>query len=145
MPVESHAALRRALNCGLRWMTPSFALWLLSTPFIAHLSDAIMLLIPVAATCVLGMLFSWSFSAFPGVASARLVQRAWVGALWGGMLALATGWVIHHFITGWGGPGGGAFQRPEVLATAVYFSWLIPLVAMAGALTPRRLLVPTSC
>jgi hypothetical protein len=117
--------------------------WAASLPAVGDLSDAAGLW-PVPMACaVLGLAFGACFWLLGRRASitARWPQRAIVGAVLGLVLMLIAGTLVHVFLTGWGGPGGGGFRRPSIAAASVLFAWLIPALAVAGVATPRAALI----
>lgn len=125
------------------WLVPCALLWMARLPWFHNARDArdLGLIVPVAF--VLGGLFGLCFMLRSrwGKASAGWAQRTWVGAAFGLVLALLIGVLVHNVLTGWGGPGGGGFQRPGVFEVTFFLSWLSPAFAVAGLLTPEPALV----
>lgn len=134
----------RPALCAVLWSLPpifiGFAVLLAANNF----SNALdfLLFIPIAA--LLGVLFGSCFVLLTrfGIGTGSWQQRLVVGAIIGLALAFVIGFGMHQIFTGWGGPGGGNFRRPEVLEVSLFFSWLIPVFGLIGAATPRQATMP---
>lgn len=135
--------MHRLIVCPLLWMIPVTVFWLVPLVVMRDISDTLSLLLLIPAAAFSGFVYAGCFSLLgrKGKASAGWKQRILVGACLGALLALLAGVLLHMLLTGWGGPGGGSFHRPEVLLGVALFSWLIPLFAAAGVATPQRALV----
>jgi hypothetical protein len=129
--------------CALLWATPSALFLIASLPIARHPSDflGISILIPVIA--LVGLAFGGVFRLLARVgATGHWFQRTLVGGLLGLVIAVVCGALLHHFLTGWGGPGGGSFRRTSGFDASLAFSWLVPLVAVLGVATPLKALMP---
>lgn len=135
--------LPRPLLTATVWVIPCAMVWLALLPTFRHINDALEIAVIVPVAFVLGGLYGLCFALLArfGKADARWTQRMGLGAAMGLALALLIGILVHQFLTGWGGPGGGGFVRPGVFEVALVFSWLAPALAVVGLVTPKSALV----
>lgn len=135
--------LPRPIVCAALWALPS-ALVLLSTlPITRHPRDLLEVSPLLLVVAFLGLCFGGIFRLLTrsGI-KGYWYQRAFVGGLVGLAVAVACGAMVHHFLTGLGGPGGGGFRRLGIAEATLLFSWLVPLLAMVGIATPLRAVMP---
>lgn len=149
----SYAACQRLLRT--RWFlgTPvplrSAVFWSAPAGFIGvaaaagfhpSLSDSasFLMVVPASAGCGLlwGTYFATSSKAAPRACSWS--QRAAVGGILGAVLTVAGGIFANSFFASLSGKA----QGPSLLQTLPLFVWLIPLLAIVGALTPRAVVSP---
>ena len=143
--LESHRLqhLPRPIVCAALWALPSALLLLSTLPLARHPRDLLEVSPLLLVIALLGLCFGGIFRLLTrsGI-KGYWYQRAFVGALVGLAVAVACGAMIHHFLTGWGGPGGGGFRRLGIPEATLLFSWFVPLLAVLGIATPLRAVMP---
>jgi hypothetical protein len=133
----------RPALCALLWSLPAIFAGFVVLIGASHFSDALDFFILIPCATILGFIFGGCFvllSRFD-MATGSWKQRVFIGAIMGLMLAIVVGLVVHQIFTGWGGPGGGSFRRPDVFEVNLFFSWLVPFFGLVGAVTPQRVVV----